>query len=66
MDWESARSAPLLEEALSREQRGGALIRVEVSGKIAGGRLLVSDVRRFTVTPLDYDGLGRHLRSLGY
>jgi hypothetical protein len=66
IDWRSARSGPLLEEALRRELRERGLIRVEVSGKIAGRRLLVSDVRRITVIPMNYDALSRHRQSLGF
>jgi hypothetical protein len=66
IDWRSARSGPLLEEALRQELRERGLIRVEVSGKIAGRKLLVSDVRRITVIPMNYDALWRHMRSLGF
>lgn len=65
-DWPSTPSGDLLEETLRREWREPGLVRVGVSGKIAGRRLLVQEIHAVSLVPMSEDARRKHLRSLGF
>ena len=65
-DWPLTPSGDLLEETLRREWLETGLVRVGVSGKIAGGMLLVREIHAVSLVPMSEDARRAHLRSLGF
>jgi hypothetical protein len=66
LDWQTARSGHLLDETSRWDRRPEGLVRVDVSGRISHWGLVVSDVHRVVVIPMNFEAEKRHVRALGF
>jgi hypothetical protein len=66
LDWQTGQSGELLAETLRREWGEPGIVRAEVSGKIAGGYLIVKDVHRVVLISMTDRRQKDYMRSRGF
>ena len=63
LDWASDNA---LAKVLDRVGFGSGLMRADVSGKIIGRKLLITEVHQVSFTPMTYGAVVDYMRKLGF